>query len=228
MAPLSLAGIHGVLRRLKIHYKRGRRYLHSPDLCYDEKLALLALIRQLVAEEPSRFVLLYEDELSCYRQPSVAQGYAPAGTDLPHARQHCGFNTYERLAGSLDVQTGRFFCWQRRLFDRHTLIRYYLALAQLYPDAEAIYIAQDNWPVHFHEEILAALAETKIRLVPLPTYAPWTNPVEKVWRKLFQEVLHHHPFSSDWSTFRAIVTDFLAQFADGSPELLRYVGLLAD
>lgn len=103
MAPLSLVGIHGVLRRLRIHYKRGRRYLHSPDLHYDEKLAIVALIRQRVAEEPTRFVLLYEDELSCYRQPSVAQGYAPAGTDLPYARQHCGFNTYERLAGSLDV-----------------------------------------------------------------------------------------------------------------------------
>lgn len=100
-------------------------------------------------------------------------------------------------------------------------------MAQLYPDAEVIYIAQDNWPVHFHDDILAALAETKIRLIPLPTYAPWTNPVEKVWRKLFQEVLHHHPFSSDWGRFRATVTDFLAQFAHGSPELLRYVGLLA-
>jgi hypothetical protein len=228
MAPLSLSGIHGLLRRLKIHYKRGRRHLHSPDLHYDEKLTEIARIRQLVREEPGRFVMLYEDELSCYRQPSVAQGYAPAGTDLPHARQHCGFNTYERLAGSLDIRTGRFFCWQRRKFDRHTLVLYYQALAKLYPDAETIYIAQDNWPVHFHEEILVALAQTKIRLVSLPTYAPWTNPVEKVWRKLFQEVLHHHPFSSDWSTFRTAVRAFLDQFVNGSPDLLRYVGLLAD
>jgi transposase len=41
---------------------------------------------------------------------------------------------------------------------------------------------------------LAALAPSKIVLVPLPTYAPWTNPVEKVWRKLCQEVLHLHEF----------------------------------
>jgi len=33
-----------------------------------------------------------------------------------------------------------------------------------------------------------------ITLVYLPTYAPWLNPIEKLWRKAYQEVLHLHRF----------------------------------
>lgn len=123
------------------------------------------------------------------------------------------------------MSTGRLFCWERRHFDRQTLIRYYKALEAAYPEAERIFVVQDNWPVHFHKDVLAALANSKITLVALPTYAPWTNPVEKVWRKLYQEVLHLHEFTAQWDELKAQVKAWLDQFADGSPELLKYVGL---
>lgn len=222
---LSLSGVYRVLRRLRISYKRGRRYVHSPDPEYDEKLALLQTIQELVAAEPKRFVLLYEDELTYYRRPTVAQGYAVRGSDEPRARQGLRANLYQRIAASLDVSSGRLFAWQRKHFDRWTLIRYYQALEAAYPEAELIFVAQDNWPVHFHDDVLAALVGSRIILVPLPTYAPWTNPIEKVWRKLYQEVLHLHDFADCWDELKAEVDDWLDQFADRSTELLRYVGL---
>jgi len=222
---LSLAGVHKLLRRLGIRYKRGRRYVHSPDPEYDQKMAILQTIRELVAAEPQRFVLVYEDELTYYRRPTVAQGYAVQGSDEPLARQGLRANLSQRIAASLDAMTGALFAWQRKHFDRWTLIRYYQALEARYLDAECIFVAQDNWPVHFHPDVLAALAGSKIILVPLPTYAPWTNPTEKVWRKLYQEVLHLHEFADRWGELNTTVGDWLDQFADGSPELLRYVGL---
>jgi hypothetical protein len=222
---LTLAGVHKLLRRLGIHYKRGRRYLHSPDPEYDLKMARIRAILELVSEDPKRFVLLYEDELTYYLRPTVAQGYALKGSDGPLARQGKGVNLSHRIAASLEVISGRIFAWQRKHFDRWTLIRYYRALEASYPDAERIFVVQDNWPVHFHPDILAALAGSKIFLVPLPTYAPWTNPMEKVWRKLYQEVLHLHEFADRWDELTTTVESWLNQFADGSPELLRYVGL---
>ncbi len=225
---LTLAGVHTLLRRLGIRYKRGRRYVHSPDPEYDEKLAVIQIIRGWVEAEPKRFVLVDEDELTYYRRPTVAQGYSVRGSDEPHARQGLRSNVYRRIAASLNVMSGRLFTWQRRHFDRQTLLHYYQALEAPYPDAELIFVAQDNWPVHFHEDILAGLANTKIILVPLPTYAPWTNFTEKVWRKLYQEVLHLHDFADDWSGLQGAVEEWLGQFANGSPELLRYVGLCPD
>ena len=109
-----------------------------------------------------------------------------------------------------------------------TLIRYYRALEAAYPAAEVIYIAQDNWPVHFRPAILEALASSRIRLLRLPTYAPWTNPIEKVWRKLYQEILHQHEFQDRWAELQATVEAWLQKWAHGSMDLLRYVGLNPD
>jgi hypothetical protein len=64
-----------------------------------------------------------------------------------------------------------------------------------------------------------------IQIVPLPTYASWTNPIEKLWRKLRQDVTHLHPWANDLSLLRAQIAHFLDQFASGSDDLLRYVGL---
>jgi hypothetical protein len=59
----------------------------------------------------------------------------------------------------------------------------------------------------------------------LPTYSPWLNPIEKLWRWLKQDVLHLHRHADHVPALRALVLDFLAQFQDGSSDLLRYVGL---
>lgn len=88
---------------------------------------------------------------------------------------------------------------------------------------------QDNWNIHSHPDVLASLAEHP-RLLPiwLPTYAPWLNPIEKLWRWLRQDVLKLHRCVTEWEPLRQMVRDFLDQFHRGSPHLLRYVGLLGD
>ena len=64
-----------------------------------------------------------------------------------------------------------------------------------------------------------------IQLVWLPTYASWLNPIEKLWRKLRQELTHMHPWADDLTQLRQAVATFCAAFAQGSQDLKRYVGL---
>lgn len=221
----SLSGIWSLLKRLKLSYKRGRTYLHSPDPDYDAKLNRLQLALEQARQNPERYVFLYEDEMSYYRRPSLAQAYGQVAAD--DVRAHCGLraNSARRVAACLNALTGQVIAWQRSSFRLKTLLAFWRAVEAAYPHAQTIFVALDNWPVHFHAFIRSALADSRLVFLPLPTYAPWTNPVEKLWRKLRQEVLHLHPFVDDWPALQAAVDAWLFQFKDRSTDLLRYVGL---
>jgi DDE superfamily endonuclease len=228
MRDLHITTIHRLLDRFDLHYKRGRAYVHSPDLLYDTKLAWIDAARDMATTNPDTYTFLYQDEMTYYRRPTLARGYAATGEDGPRADQGWGHNTKRRVIGSLDVVTGRLFSWQRSCADHGTLIRYYQALEAQYPKAVTIFLAQDHWPVPDHPAVAAALAKTKIPVLWLPTYAPWTNPIEKVWRKLYQEVLHLHPWRDDWTGLTSAVQIWLDGWVNGSMDLLRYVGLHPD
>ena len=129
---------------------------------------------------------------------------------------------------------------------------FYTQICQRYPKAERIYLIQDNRAIHFHANLMAALlpqttvfakptppkwtgklskkigtlAKLRIEIVQLPTYASWTNPIEKLWRWVRQSVIHLHRLSEDWQALQDEVLAFMEQFKGGSQPLLCYVGLL--
>jgi len=225
LSDCTLSGICQILKRLNISYKRGREAVHSPDLDYDLKMSYIHAAYQLAQQEPQRVILLYQDELTYYRRPSLSKGYAYRGSKHPKATQGHGSNTKRRVAGCLDAVHGQFMAWQRSSFRIPTLIAFYREVESYYPNAQTIFMVQDNWPVHFHPKILHALQDTKISLLRLPTYAPWTNPVEKVWLRLKQDLIHHHPFASDWTGLQQAVQAWLDHCDDDPQALLRAVGL---
>ena len=65
----------------------------------------------------------------------------------------------------------------------------------------------------------------RIEPVWLPTYAPWLNPIEKLWRLKREQVLTLHRLAGDWQALRERVNAFLSQFAEAAEALLHYVGL---
>jgi transposase len=213
------------LRRLGLRYRRGQEHLHSPDPDYRAKLAAVARARREAAASAGRVVLLYEDELTYYRRPSVARCHQPRGGPGASAEQGHGKNRKRRVAGALDACSGRWHHWQGSRAGAKELVRFLAGLAAAYPGAERVYVALDNWPVHFLPAVLRGLEGTPVRLLRLPTYAPWTNPVEKVWRKLRQEVLHQHDYQDDWAGLQAAVEQWLQRAAGDPDGLRRYTGL---
>lgn len=248
----TAGGLSQLLDRLGISYKRARSYIHSPDEYYNEKLSLIQLCLLRAWYAPERYVFLYQDEFTCYRQPTLACTYECKGAMQPLARWSYRSNTHFRVVADLNAITGQVHYRQRCKLDVRELSDFHAAVRAEYPEAEEIYIAQDNWPVHFHPDVLARLQpqdffpwppkvpgnwptepspkaiqdDLPIRLLLLPTYASWLNPTEKLWRWLKQDVLHLHRMSDDWPALQQAVANFLDGFKDGSPELLRYVGLL--
>lgn len=247
----SLSGLHKLLKRLRIHYKRGRLKVHSPDPNYLEKLhAIVAALEQAQAAQ-GRIVLLFADQLTYYRQPSLAAAYSLAGGACqPLAPLSHKSNTASRIAGAIHALTGQVTYIQAAKIGVRQLRQLYEKICQHYPQAEQIYLVLDNWPVHFHADLLAELEVQKtpfelkippswsrapsaqvkglnlpIQLLPLPTYASWANPIEKLWKHLKQYCLHLHRLADEWEVLKQKVNAHLEQFKDGSKELLRYIGL---
>jgi len=135
-------------------------------------------------------------------------------------------------------------------------VHFYQSLCQTYGAAERLYLIQDNWPIHFHPDVLVALEpqhflarwprrlppnwptepsaratrtwgalHLPIQLVPLPTYASWCNRIEKLWRKLHQDLLHLHPYANDLPALRQKVLAFLDQFAHVAQHVMQAKGV---
>ena len=240
----TLGGISQLLKRLGISYKRGREQIHSPDQDYGDKVALLAKCLLRAWYDPERYCLVYQDELPYYRQPTLARAYEAVGPFQARAPRSYRSNTAFRVASAMNAVTGQVTWLQSSKVGIDALVHLYTDIRSQYPHAEVIYLVQDNWPVHFHPDVLAALQpqtcpwpwhvpsnwplepspkalqlNLPIQIVPLPTYAPWLNAIEKLWRWLKQVVLHMHRLSDDWPALRQEVADFLSQFASGSMPL---------
>jgi DDE superfamily endonuclease len=239
------------LQGFGIHFKRSRDHVHSPDTHYLEKLADIVTALEASVQSDGRIIVVFCDQFSFYRQPTGARDWCQRGaSQQPLARRSHHRDTCGRIIGGLNGLTGQTTTRMASQITVSQLVSFYQDLCRTYPDAETIYVVLDNWPVHFHPDVLAALEpqqtpwemktppswptepSTKakrlnlaIQLLPLPTYASWCNPIEKLWRKLQQELLHLHRDAQDWPTLKEKIKDWLAKFEPASAELLRYVGL---
>lgn len=247
----TLACVSRTLARFNLHFKSSRDHVHSPDVHYLDKLADIVTALKLSLDSDGRSIVVFADQFSFYRQPTGARAWCLSGAaqqPLAERSHHC--NTCGRVMGSLDAVTGQVTAQVASKITLTQLVAFWQELRQRYPNAEKIYVVLDNWPVHFHPDVLAALepqqtrfelktppnwptepsAKAKklnlpIQLLPLPTYASWCNPIEKLWRKLQQELLHLHRDAQDWPALKAKVKAWLERFVEGSKDLLRYVGL---
>jgi transposase len=170
-------GMHRLLRRLGIHYKRGRSHVHSPDPHYTEKRDWIEHLKQRVAQSQDREVLVYLDECGVERQPDVGYDYEEAGSDAPHATWAAKSNTLTRIMGALDPKSGKVVFTTIGKVTTSALVSFYRKLKSAYPQAERIYVVQDNWPVHVHPDVLDALEEQE-HLYPVNFSPSWQKKTE--------------------------------------------------
>ena len=218
----TLGGVWRVLQAcgLSIHGARAR--LFSPDPDYLSKVRRLHRCLRDAARHPKTVGALFLDEFGYYRWPDVA----PTWGQEAAVAQRAGTNQQWRTIGALNALTGQVNYLDGYIVGRRQVSQFYGQINHAYAKLDRLYVIQDNWNIHTHPDVLTAVANYP-RLIPvwLPTYSPWLNPIEKLWRWLRQDVLKMHRWVEDWPHVKQRVHDFLDQFAQGSPDLLRYVGL---
>ena len=180
---LSLPGIHQIFSRLGLSYKRAREYLRSPDTDYAEKLSRIKQALEEARENPETCVVVYQDEFSFNLQPTVAKDWAETGTKYPLARQSYLPEETCYGIGALNPHTGDVVYQQVKSCTVVALHTFYTQICQRYPNAERIYLIQDNRAIHFHANLRAALLPQTTRFVR-PTPPNWSEKPSKKIGKL--------------------------------------------
>lgn len=240
-----------LLHRLKVRHVRAREYVHSPDKYYAEKFEYLQnTIRQYDAD---RQVLYFLDQLTVYLHPSVGYDWVKPGEVQPLCRQGYRSNRTFRLCGAVNCFTADIEVMVRSKISVSALVEFFKQLSQKH-QGKTIYIVLDNWTVHWHPDVRAALepqhypftmdlpkswqhlkARKKyrnlnlpIQLVYLPTYASWLNPIEKVWKWLKQDVIHLHRMTDDFIALKTRVLEWFTKPTHSAEQILKFIGLKAE
>jgi transposase len=225
---MTLSGIWRSLeQRFGIGLRSGTVQHYSPDPEYIPKFENICKCLYEAATMPDQVALVFLDEMGYARWPEPAPDWTgPPPAAPPLADRAESPNRLWRIMGALNAVTGQVDFLDAYIVGRAKVIKFYEQLDSAYRNGERLLVVQDNWSIHTHEDVLNALKKwPRIEPVWLPTYSPWLNPIEKLWRWLRQDVLKLHRLAGDWPSLRGRVNQFLGQFATGSQDLLRYVGL---
>lgn len=112
--------------------------------------------------------------------------------------------------GAVNYHTGESIVLVRRRKRRLEIAELLQALLDRHATG-TIYVAWDNANTHQDDEIEALIrgAAGRLVLLYLPTYSPWLNPIEMLWRHFRREVTHCELFAS----LDALIGATLAFFA---------------
>lgn len=167
-------------------------------------------------------VFYYADEFNLSWLPSLRAMWSPQGQQVmistpSHARKRYGL-------GAVNYHSGESVVIFRARKRRKEVAELLEALLEKHPH-ETIYLAWDNASSHEDDEIetLVRAAAGRLVLLYLPTYAPWLNPIEMLWRHFRREVTHCELFVS-LQALVAAAEAFFARYNKMPHQVLSIIG----
>jgi putative transposase len=167
-------------------------------------------------------VFYYADEFNVSWLPTLRAMWSPKGQQVMiptpgQPKTHYGL-------GAVNYHTGETVVLIRRRKRRREVAELLQALLDKHP-TETIYVAWDNFIAHQDDEVEAVVrsAAGRLILLYLPTYSPWLNPIEMLWRHFRREVTHCELFQSVKVLIEAAY-DFFARYNRCPEQVLSIIG----
>ncbi|RRN95436.1 IS630 family transposase, partial [Pectobacterium aquaticum] len=116
-----------------------------------------------------------------------------------------GQNQKHYLAGALHAGTGRVNYVSGSSKSSDLFINLLETLRRTYRRAKTITLVLDNYVIHKSRKVERWLAENpKFRLLFLPTYSPWLNPIERLWLSLHETITRNHQCRYIWQLLERV------------------------
>ena len=192
---------------------------HEPGSgVYGQKKAIEAQRDRLKPGE----VFYYADEFNIRWQPTLRAMWSPLGRQVMIPTP--GARTKRYGLGAVNYHTGETVVLVRRRKRRREIAELLEALLVKHP-TETIYVAWDNAVTHYDDEVEAVVrgAAGRLVLLYLPTYSPWLNPIEMLWRHFRREVTHRELFESVKALVEASL-EFFRRYNEMPEKVLSIIG----
>lgn len=126
--------------------------------------------------------------------------------------------------GAVNYYTGETVVIIRRRKRRLEVAELLQTLVDKHPTG-TIYVAWDNASTHQDDEVEAVIraAAGRLVLLYLPTYSPWLNPIEMLWRHFRREVTHCELFETVNALLEASY-DFFHRYNQTPDKVLSIIG----
>ena len=186
-----------------------RRWLHQEDLVWrrprpvlgpkdPQRREKLRKIRALLRSLPDSETAVFQDEVDINTNPKIGSMWMRLGQQAEVVTP--GNNVKRYLAGSLNWRTGKLILTEGRPNQGRNADLFLAHLDELRRRLRRyrrIHVICDNAKFHRPDrcrKVQEYLAQWGHRIVLhfLPTYAPETNPIERVWWHLHEEITRNH------------------------------------
>jgi putative transposase len=183
------------LRRQGLVYRRPRPVLGPKD---PQRAAKVRKLRQLLAELPADAVAVFQDEVDVNTNPKIGSMWMRRGEQAEVVTP--GTNVKRYLAGSLHWRTGELVLTEGQPGQGRNADLFLAHLDELRAKFRCygvIHVICDNAAFHRPDRCRKVRQYLdrwghRVRLHFLPAYAPETNPIERVWWHLHEEVTRNH------------------------------------
>jgi len=189
---VSVETIRRWLRREQMVWRRPRPVLERKDADRGRKLRA---IRQLLGNLGPDEIAFFQDEVDLSTNPKIGCMWMPKGKQATVPTP--GDNHKRYLAGSMDWRTGTLIATEGKGRNADLFLAHLDELRHRYRTYHTLHVICDNASFHTAKrstKVAEYLRKWGHRIVLhyLPKYAPETNPIERVWWHLHDEITRNH------------------------------------
>lgn len=188
------------LSRLNFRYRRARPTLHIRD---PRKTERMRDINRVLKQHETGTEVFFVDEADVDLNPRIGPTWTQRGRQ--RAIPTPGQNVKHYLAGALHARSGKVLWTEGSSKNTDLFLSLLERLRARYRAARQIVVILDNYGIHKSRIARAWLAHNpKFKLLFQPTYHPWVNDIEKLWKQLHDTVTRNHAHRSMGALMTAV------------------------
>ena len=213
------SGMRDLLHRMGYEHKKPKLVPGNPDKEAQEEFA--QQYYKFLENKPEDVELLFGDAVHPEHNTMAAYGWIKRG-QTRELKTNSGRQRLN-LHGAMNAETYQVTLIESDTVNYESTIRLFEAIEQAYPLAKEILLMLDNAKYHFSKKVETYLENSRIRLVPLPSYSPNLNLIERLW-KFFKKKVLYNKYYKDLKDFRKACIKFFSNIDELREEMISFIG----